>query len=128
MSAELGDRPQDVGRSHHRQGGPSVETELLLERYRAEMRLELADLLLEIRPATGQLGAFGETAAPVRPGLDARRALWDLAIKLGRELAAAPEPIAPSGSEVASVPDSRRRSRSAPRLTVAQRRALGATG
>jgi hypothetical protein len=122
----LGDRPQDVGRSHHRQGGPSVETEELLERYRSAMRSELDDLLEEIRPASGQLTIDG---APARPSLDGRRALWDLAIKLGRELAAAPEPIvgAPGGSEPAATP-ARRRARPAPRLTVAQRRALGATG
>jgi hypothetical protein len=123
-----GDRPQDVGREHHRRGGPSPETEELLERYRAAMRAELEDLLGEIRPASGQLGAFdGDAPKPARPSLEGRRALWDLAIKIGRELAAAPEPIgAPSGSEPAAVPGPRKRSRSAPRLTVAQRKSLGA--
>jgi hypothetical protein len=120
----LGDRPQDVGREHRRRGGPSPETEELLERYRAAMRAELDDLLGEIRPAGGQLTLEGGAA---RPALEQRRALWDLAIKLGRELAAAPEPIAPGGSEPAAVPGPRKRSRPAPRLTVAQRRALGAT-
>lgn len=118
------DRPQDVGRSHKRRGAPAVETEALLERYRAAMRSELSDLLEEIRPGAGQLTIDG---AVDRPTLEKRRALWDLAIKLGRELAGAPEPMigAPGGSEPAPTPD-RRRARPAPRLTVAQRRALGA--
>ena len=88
---------------------------------------ELDDLLVELRPTTGQLGAFDGGAAPARPALDQRRALWDLAIKLGRELAAAPADhrVAPGGSERRARRAARRRSRSAPRLTAAQRRALG---
>ena len=123
MTAEAaGDRPQDVGRRHRRRAAPTVETEEILERYRAEMRRELADLLDEIRPATGQLTLDGGSVA--RPPLERRRALWDLAVKIGRELGAAPDPIAPADlePEVAA----RRRARPAPRLTVAARRQLGA--
>lgn len=82
-----GDRPQDVGRSHKRGRAPDPEAEAVLERYRAAMRAELDDTLAEIRPATGQLGFDG---AVERPSLERRRALWDLAVKLGRELGNAP--------------------------------------
>ena len=82
-------RPQDVARPHRRtRGTPQPETERLLERYRAAMRAELEDLLEEIRPApadSGQIELGGEIPR-ARPKLEERRALWDLAIKLGREL------------------------------------------
>jgi hypothetical protein len=126
MTAErIGDRPQDVGRAHKRRAIPAVETEVLLDRYRATMRAELGDLLAEIRPSVGQLTMTGGVE---RLPLDRRRALWDLAIKLGRELAGAPEPIAaPAGqAAAAAVRPTTRRRRPAPRLTVAQRRRLGA--
>jgi hypothetical protein len=120
MTDAAGDRPQDVGRKHRRRPPSTVETEAILERYRAEMRLELADLLDEIRPAVGQLTIDGAVG---RPPLERRRALWDLGIKLGRELGAAPDPIAPADLEPELA--ARRRARPAPRLTVAARRALG---
>jgi len=116
-----GDRPQDVGRKHRKGFGPSVETEAILERYRAAMRLELDDLLVEIRPAAGQLTIDGGIE---RPGLDRRRALWELAIKIGRELGSAPDPIAPAELEPRADHPARR-ARPAPRLTVAARRQLG---
>ena len=123
MTDAAGDRPQDVGRRHRKGFGPSVETEAILDRYRAAMRLELDDLLGEIRPASGQLTIDGEIE---RPALDRRRALWDLAIKLGRELAGAPDPVAPPELEPHAGP-SARRAGAAPRLTVAARRQLGGT-
>lgn len=121
MSDPAGDRPQDVGRRHRKTAAPSIETEAILERYRAAMRLELGDLLDEIRPSSGQLTIDG---AIERPTLERRRALWDLAIKLGRELGAAPDPIAPAELEPAEGRGPRR-ARPAPRLTVAARRQLG---
>jgi len=120
-----GDREQDVGRSHRRRSVPAPETAELLERYQASMRAELEDLLAEIRPAVGQLTIDGGVT---RPTLEQRRALWDLAIKLGRELGGAiVEQTAPSAAPgTARVPASSRRARPAPRLTVRQRRSLGA--
>ena len=126
MTAEpVGAREQDVGRSHRRHRAPSPETAELLERYQAAMRAELEDVLAEIRPAVGQLTITG---AVQRPALEQRRALWDLAIKLGRELGSAIVETAgaPDALKPASVPGSSRRSRQAPRLTVRQRRSLGA--
>lgn len=117
MTDAAGDRPQDVGRRHTRRGSPSVETIELLERYRAAMRVELAGLLEELG-AAGQLSAFDVH----RPPLDKRRAIWDLAVKLARELAAE------SGAGELGGPragESSRRLKPAPRLTVAARRALG---
>lgn len=117
-----GDREQDVERRHRRRPTPSVETEELLDRYRAAMRAELDDLLEEIRPATGQLGAFD--GAVTRPPLDDRRPRWDLAIKLARELAGSPsEPLQVEPTRGADPRAARQRP--APRLTVAARRALG---
>jgi hypothetical protein len=117
-----GDRAQDVGRSHKPRGIPAPETLEILERYRAAMRAELSDTLDEIRPATGQLTLEG---AVTRAPLETRRALWDLAIKLGRELGNGSDPAytgEPGPGLTPAAPSSRR----APRLTAAQRRALGA--
>jgi hypothetical protein len=125
------ERPQDVERSHHRRVGPTPETEAILERYRAAMRSELA-MLLEM------LGARRVGLMPDAPGelvipLGERTKLWDLAVKLGRELGAAQElgfTGDPNASEMARADAERAirppRARKAPRLTAAQRRALGA--
>jgi hypothetical protein len=110
-----GDRAQDVGRSHARQGSPSLETLELLERYRAAMRAELVELLAEIG-ASPQLGAFDG-----RPPFEVRRDLWALAVKLARELESERAPAEPVRS--GDAPASSRRP--APRLTVAARRSLG---
>jgi hypothetical protein len=116
-----GDRPQDVGRSHKRArpaAGP--ETEEILERYRDAMRAELGDVLEELRPPREQLTMDGG-AERMRPPLPDRLKLWDLAIKLGRELANgeelgwAPEAPAPAAMGPGT----------APRLTARERRALG---
>lgn len=82
------DRPQDQGRRHRKRGDPSGATATLLGEYQEAMRAELRQLLVELRgrpPAPG-LGLTGEAPAAVRPALAERAKLWDLAIKLGREL------------------------------------------
>jgi len=115
-SDAAGDREQDVGRRHRRQLG---EPDLILDRYRDAMRAELADLLDELRPATGQLTIAGDIE---RPKLEQRRALWDLAVKLGRELAGMPA-ADPGPAPLAAVPAAPKRT--APRLKAAARRQLG---
>lgn len=85
---ELGGRAQDQGRRHRRRGSPSAETASLLAEYQEAMRTELRAVLAELRgvvPDTG-LGLDGPAAGPVRPKLAERMKLWDLAIKVGREL------------------------------------------
>lgn len=89
--AEAG-RAQDQGRRHRRKGAPSPETALLLTDYQEAMRDELRTLLGDIRghpPADG-LGLID--AQPVRPSLKDRAPMWDLAIKIGRELGTAIDP------------------------------------
>lgn len=121
------DRPQDVGRSHHRAGELAPETAELLERYRSAMRLELAGLLGEIRPDAGQLTIAGDVTLP---SLEKRRALWDLAIKLGRELAGGPGDAGLRDPGAVALertdPTLIRPARKAPRLTARERRSLGA--
>lgn len=116
-------RPQDQGRPHRRtRGAPGPETEALLERYRAAMRAELADLLTEIRPSppsAGQLAIDG-TIPAARPKLEERRALWELAIKLGRELSTVTFEPASAPAETG-----RRADAKAPRLSRRDRIALG---
>jgi len=123
-------RPQDVDRSHRRRAGtPAPETEALLELYRATMRAELRELLAEIRPgppATGQLDMSGNVQAP-KPKLEERRALWDLAIKLGRELSSVTLEPGWSGVLDSTAPalGGRRADARAPRLSRRERVALG---
>lgn len=116
-----GDRPQDVGRSHaRRRAAPDAATAAMLDRYRAAMLDELGDTLDELRPGREQLTLDGG-AQRIRPQLADRVKLWDLAIKLGRELAAAPDELPPEPGDTAAVPA--RRSR-APRLSAKDRRAI----
>lgn len=123
MTEAAGDRPQDVGRSHRRAPGIAPETAELLERYRDAMRAELADTLTEIRPGTGQLTIAGDVE---RPKLDVRIQLWNLAIKLGRELAGGPTGDAGiDGPPAAMAPAVIPRRRPAPRLKARERRSLG---
>jgi hypothetical protein len=88
------------------------------------MRAELGDLLEELRPDLAQLGMDG-AATRIRPAIADRVKLWDLAVKLGRELAAPgaadldPEPEPPASTS------SSRRARQAPRISARERRALG---
>lgn len=110
------ERPQDVGRVHSKRIEVAVETAVLYERYLAAMRLEVAEILGELFPTSGQLTLVGDLE---RPPLDRRATLWGLAVKLGRELAAAP-----AISEPRETP-SPQRDQPAPKLTIAQRRALG---
>lgn len=116
------DRPQDVARPHTRRASPAPETLELLGRYREVMRAELEDLLAEVRPGLEQTAAFG-APAPIRPALADRIKLWDLAIKLGRELGGAIEEAPPPASS-SPTPAGRRAAR-APRLSARERRALG---
>jgi hypothetical protein len=123
-------RPQDVERPHRRTRGgtPAPETLALLERYRGAMRAELEDLLAEIRPApvdTGQLAIDGAIPTP-RPKLEERRALWDLAIKLGRELSSVTLEPGWEGALDSGKPETGRRAGvRAPRLSRRDRSALG---
>ena len=125
-------RPQDVERPHRRTRGgtPAPETLELLERYRAAMRAELAELLVEIRPApatTGQLELTGDVAPAARPKLEQRRALWDLAIRLGRELSSVTLEPGWEGALDSGKPElsGRRASARAPRLSRRERSSLG---
>ena len=91
MTSEgAGDRAQDVGRRHRRKGQPSAETVALLESYRQAMRDELRDVLAEIRGKAPEPGLLPDAAGTVvRPAIAERAKLWDLGIRLGRELGAA---------------------------------------
>lgn len=115
------DRPQDAGRAHRRtKAGPSPESDEVLERYRAAMRAELDDVLGEVRPAGAQLTLEGSSER-IRPPLADRLKLWDLAIKLGRELANGED-----WSEPPPPPPTRTSGRAggAPKLTARERRSL----
>jgi hypothetical protein len=112
-----GDRPQDVGRSHARRGSVGPETDAILDAYRVAMRAELADTLAEVRPVTGQMTVAGGVA---KPQLADRLKLWELAIKLARELAGGSDAGSPS-----DVPAAPARSARPPKLTARERRSLG---
>lgn len=102
-------RPQDVGRRHRRAGVPSEASRLLLAEYHDAMRAELRALLDELTPAPAAPGLFGSEPAK-RPALDTRARLWDLTIKLGRELGTAIDPpAAPAAGPAARTTPSRRR-------------------
>lgn len=118
--SESGARPQDVGRAHRRRRGRSVETAEILDRYRAAMRAELADVLADVRPATGQLTTDGTVA---KPALADRLKLWDLAIKLGRELGGDEDPGDDLDPGSTAAPTGRGTAR-APKLTARERRDL----
>lgn len=87
-------RPQDQGRRHRRGGNPSPETSTLLARYQSTMRAELSTLLDDLRGRVPDPGlhlldeaiARGDVAERVALPLKERIPMWDLAIKLGREL------------------------------------------
>lgn len=88
-------RPQDAGRSHKRKGAPSAATRTLLDRYQSTMRAELAAVLDELEPAAPDPGLGLVSEPPKRPVIGERIKLWDLGIKLGRELGSSidgPEP------------------------------------
>lgn len=76
------------------------------------MRDELRAVLVELRgaePAPG-LDLTGVAVGPQRPKLDVRIRLWDLAIKVGRELGTAVDPSPPTSGAAPAGP-TRRRSR-----------------
>lgn len=114
-SEALTGRPQDQGRPHRRRGAPSPETASLLLAYRAAMRAELRAVLDELRgkPKPAGLGLLPEAAVELeRPSIEGRVRLWDLGIKLGRELGAeVDEPPAGGASEGAGSARPRRRRR-----------------
>jgi hypothetical protein len=116
------DRPQDVGRSHHgrRRSEPAPATAEVLEAYRVAMRDELGELLEELRPDRVQMVMLGQDVR-LKPALAERVKLWDLAIKLGRELGAGEE--LPAAGTIAPPPVDARSP--APRLTARARRELG---
>lgn len=81
-----GGRAQDQGRKHRKAGRPSAATQALLVTYQDVMRRELRDLLTMIDgEETPQLGLDGRPLR-TRPDLGDRSRLWDLAVKLAREL------------------------------------------
>lgn len=79
-------RPQDQDRPHRKRAQPSPETASLLAEYQASMRSELRAVLAELRGKLPDPGLGLINAEPERPNLTDRMRLWDLAIKLGREL------------------------------------------
>jgi hypothetical protein len=93
--SEATDRPQDAGRSHKRKGAPSAATRSLLTRYQDTMRDELSTILDDLAPRAQDAGLGLVPMPPQRPPIAERTKLWDLAIKLGREL----------GSEIDSSPE-----------------------
>lgn len=108
-----GSRLATAGKSHKRRGRPSSETASLLAEYQAAMRDELRACLEELQgsdPPPG-LALDGKPAAKERPKLDVRMRLWDLAIKVGRELGTAVDATpATAGAEPAAArPRSRKR-------------------
>lgn len=108
-------RAQDQGRRHRRAGKPSAETSTLLVRYQAAMRAELSGLLDELRgklPPAGLLDDAGLAAEVQRPALKERTALWDLAVRLARELGTEVDPAAADhGTTGAAAPARRPRRR-----------------
>lgn len=94
--ADSTDRPQDVGRRHRRKGEPSGATSTLLARYQGAMRDELGALLDELKPTPPAPGLGLVPTEQKRLSIADRSRRWDLAIKIGRELAAEIDPPAPA--------------------------------
>jgi len=118
-------RPQDLGRAHRRtRPGMAPETAEVLERYRGAMRAELGDCLIELRPEREQLTLTGG-AERIRPALAERVKLWDLAIKLGRELGAPGSGELEEEPPASSSATSSSRPARAPRISAKERRSLG---
>lgn len=104
------ERPQDAGRKRNRRAGqPSPETAALLERYQAGMRAELAGLLGELEPVPQDQGLGMVEIPDKRPELATRSKIWDLAIKLGRELGAAIDVAPPTDGAALPAPRRTRR-------------------
>ena len=110
MADEAG-RAQDQGRRHRRRGEPSPETTTLLVDYQEAMRAELRTLLGDIHgrvPDPGLLDGVAP-AERVQPSLKERAPMWDLAIKIGRELGTSIDPGRAPGGDPPSTPSPRRR-------------------
>lgn len=76
------------------------------------MRDDLGALLDELAPKTdGQTRLDGEAPAPRRPAIAERVRLWDLAIKLGRELGTEVDTRPAAGDAPAAAPRRPRRAR-----------------
>jgi len=116
MADEAG-RAQDQGRRHRRRGEPSPETTTLLVDYQEAMRAELRTLLADIRGRLPDPGLHllddaierGDIAERVQPTLKERAPMWDLAIKIGRELGTSIDPGRAPGGDPPSTPSPRRR-------------------
>jgi hypothetical protein len=89
------ERPQDEGRRHRRKGAPSAATLSLLADYQEAMRSELRTLLTDLQPKAQDQGLGLVAMPPKRPPLAERSKMWDLAIKLGRELGSEIDPAPP---------------------------------
>jgi len=73
------------------------------------MRRELAGVLEDLEPhPSGQLQIDGTPSPPTRPAIADRIRLWDLAIKLGRELGTEVDPP-PATDNAPEAPRPRRR-------------------
>jgi hypothetical protein len=117
------DRPQDIGRRHRKSGDTAPETAAIIVRYRAAMRAELGALLDELEPRhLVQSSLDGSSDRAVGLGITARRERWDLAIRLGKELAGGSDEAPVTAETVATA--ARRRGTAAPRLTKRDRAAL----
>lgn len=109
------DRAQDVGRRHRRRGAQSPETRALLATYQDAMRGELRAVLAELEGTVAPTGLldteFTKAEVRIRPDLAARTRLWDLAIKIGRELGSAidADPVPVVASPGATAKTRRRR-------------------
>lgn len=107
-------RAQDQGRRHRRKGQPTAETATLLAEYQTAMRDELRALLVDLRgslPNPGLLDEPGADLSPVRPALKERIPMWDLAIKVARELGTEVDAGKPTGDEPEAVTPRRSRRR-----------------
>jgi hypothetical protein len=117
MADDVG-RPQDQGRKHRRGGNPSPETASLLADYHQAMRDDLRAVLDDIRGHVPDPGLRllddaierGDIEARIKSPLKERIPMWDLAIKLGRELGT--EVDGSPAASAAQPPTPRKRSRS----------------
>ena len=96
-------RPQDVGRTHARtrKGGPADRA--LVERYYASMRSWLGRTLDTLEGEAQPDGLHGPVKPKMPTPTEAGK-LWDLAMKLGRELGAEIDPDPLPDAPAARVP------------------------
>lgn len=108
--------PSGPRRVHRRKGAPSAATRSLLADYQGAMRDELRGLLADLAPKApaGQLDIMGQPLPARRHPLGERSKMWDLAIRLGRELGAELDqaPAAEDGAPAAGPLVGRPRARS----------------